>query len=556
GSPESAEHGRMGLESVTSRAATWMSKLGDLFQQRRVEVHTTWSPAHRAENPWLEQRPFVAPPLQAEREVPREGARSTPPSTGSATVPYELVQAEVSKQLEGAMSEIYGTMVGKLEYERKKAEEAELQAQALREQLEVLEMQTRELARGSQPREEGLGNDSALRAPFKDIYEFAYEQVQFYAYDQGVDPSRPPAADAGRGRRFLQGLLGFGTGGGATRTSGPTPTSTGAPPGNPRQPPAVASTNIAGSDQVLTAMAKGIESLLLNQGSRADRPETVKPGITELPHLPPYTPETGSIDLINWVTHITPIMEDLSDSSSVWWTATLQEVMTCSIFCGYALGKDSAFAYEISYLQEKALVLANLEKPSECSDAKGAVEALRKWALWRRRAMAIGITEPVHSSSGHVSYTCPSACIDLYANGDFTEATTWAVQILYVRKGVQANVPSVVLYVEAQGINRRSARPREEVAMKVLSVLEDVKRVRAFAPLVEAVDRWSKRWAPSGRTALMDSGATHPLRQPRNEQEWLDAMNVKVALAGDAKTTMKQTTSGTLLSGDELSQVI
>ena len=165
GSPESAEHGRMGLESVTSRAATWMSKLGDLFQQRRVEVHTTWSPAHRAENPWLEQRPFVAPPSQIKREVSREGARSTPPSTGSATVPYELVQAEVSKQLEGAMSEIYGTMAGKLEYERKKAEEAELQAQALREQLEFLEMQTRELAKGAQPRDEGLGNDSAVRAP-------------------------------------------------------------------------------------------------------------------------------------------------------------------------------------------------------------------------------------------------------------------------------------------------------------------------------------------------------------------------------------------------------
>ena len=97
-----------------------------------------------------------------------------------------------------------------------------------------------------------------------------------------------------------------------------------------------------------------------------------------------------------------------------------------------------------------------------------------------------------------------------------------------------------------------------DIAMKVFSVLEDVKKVKAFAPLVEAVDRWSQRWtAPAmRRTALMDSGATHPLRPPRDEQEWLEAMNVKVALAGDARTTMRQTASGTLLSGDELSQVI
>ena len=560
------------------------------------------------------------------------------------------------------------------------------------------------------------------------------------AQDHGVDPSRPSAADAGRGRRFLQGLLGFGTGGGATKTSGPIPTSTGAPPGNPRQPPAVASTNIAGSDQVLTAMAKGIESLLLNQGSRADRPETVKPGITELPHLPPYTPETGSIDLINWVTHITPIMEDLSDSSSVWWTATLQEVMTW--YARYSVAtpleriqllpmrsptsktewarverratammltaipatiKEEVIAagdvttvnllaklfstYQPGNRQEKALVLANLEKPSECSDAKGAVEALRKWALWRRRAMAIGITEPdasvllqgldricgmVVKADTELAFrvslirstlqvdTCPTpdsvtrffqhlqAELEQQARLGVVRGAELNPRMKALGTTPEAPAPASIstpagtspkqpagqcrFFMSEKGCRRgkecryphlwsafdkgerakrclvcggtghkskeckapgggAAGKPREgqpnaapkesaatpssapssgsasptrrvgfdataEVAMKVLSVLEDVKRVRAFAPLVEAVDRWSRRWAPSGRTALMDSGATHPLRQPRNEQEWLDAMNVKVALAGDAKTTMKQTTSGTLLSGDELSQVI
>ena len=498
-SPASQEqHGRVGLESVTARAATWMSRIGDLFQQRRVEVHTTWSPAHGRENPWVAQQPFVASSSPAGQDQQRERPQSNPPSTGSAAVPYEVVQAEVSKQLEGAMGELYGTMMERLENERRRTEEAEQQAQMLREQLEVMEAQTRSMASGLPIRDENMGVDLSARPSMMPTVQGLLHPPALPALpyppaeppglvpsgiarqpitksrpstmfmgsttegvcappplqsgnpalnDQGVDSQRPPAADAGRGRRFLQGLLGFGSGGGNTKSSGPVPMSSGPPPMGLQQPPAVASTNIAGSDQVLTAMARGIESLLLNQGNRNDRPETVKPGITELPPLPLYTPETGSIDLINWVTHITPIMEDLSDSSSVWWTETLQDVM--SWYARYSVAtplervqllpiratiskpewarverratammltaipqsiKEEVIAvggvttvnlmaklfstYQPGNRQEKALVLANLEKPGETSDAKGAVEALRKWALWRRRAMAIGITEP------------------------------------------------------------------------------------------------------------------------------------------------------------------
>ncbi|CAE7938651.1 unnamed protein product, partial [Symbiodinium sp. KB8] len=474
------------------------------------------------------------------------------------------------------------------------------------------------------------------------------------------------------------------------------------------------------SDQVLTAMARGIESLLLNQGNRNDRPETVKPGITELPPLPLYTPETGSIDLINWVTHITPIMEDLSDSSSVWWTETLQDVM--SWYARYSVAtplervqllpiratiskpewarverratammltaipqsiKEEVIAvggvttvnlmaklfstYQPGNRQEKALVLANLEKPGETSDAKGAVEALRKWALWRRRAMAIGITEPdasvllqgldricgsVVKADSELAFrvslirstlqvdTCPTSDSvtrffqhlqaeleqqarlgavrgtelnpRLKALGSTAEFVpppappaptrgkecryphTWssfekaerAKRCLVCggtghkskeckapgggangkpKDGLQAGPKEASATPSSAPPSGHASPSRKvafdgtpDIAMKVFSVLEDVKKVKAFAPLVEAVDRWSQRWtAPAmRRTALMDSGATHPLRPPRDEQEWLEAMNVKVALAGDARTTMRQTASGTLLSGDELSQVI
>ncbi|CAE7334683.1 unnamed protein product, partial [Symbiodinium sp. KB8] len=176
-----------------------------------------------------------------------------------------------------------------------------------------------------------------------------------------------------------------------------------------------------GSDRVLTAMAKGIETLLMNQNSRGEKPETVKPGITELPVLPIYTPETGSIDLINWVTHITPIMEDLSDSSSMWWSSVLKEVMEWYSRCR--------------------------QRPT--SDA--FLGTFEQWILAYHK-----------ESKGYASFTAVGVC----------------------------------------------------------------------------------------------SGTMEFNVGPRDEKEWLDAVSVNVALAGEAKTTMKQTSHGTLLSGDELSQVI
>ena len=47
--------------------------------------------------------------------------------------------------------------------------------------------------------------------------------------------------------------------------------------------------------------------------------------------------------------------------------------------------------------------------------------------------------------------------------------------------------------------------------------------------------------------ALLDSGATHPMRQARDEHEWDAACEVQVALAGDNTTSMRLTASGTLL---------
>ena len=206
------------------------------------------------------------------------------------------------------------------------------------------------------------------------------------------------------------------------------------PPPLPPQMPGV-SLSMPSADNVLVTLAKGIEALLQQQqGSRGDRPETVKPGITELPHLPEYQPSTGSIDLLHWLTHIAPIMEDLSDTSFAWWQETTKDALswygqysastplarlplkprpssvlkpewarverraTAMMLSAVpkaireeiiAHGQVSTLdllcklysVYQPGNLQEKTLVLKMLEQPEECTSALQAVEGLRRWSL-------------------------------------------------------------------------------------------------------------------------------------------------------------------------------
>ena len=815
-SPLSFSGNRRDGDTMSSKAAMWFSRLGDLFQQRRVEV-TTWSqsPTGRAmENPWTAQRPFTGSQGALVGELPRTGTQ-TPPSTGSAGVPREMVQAEVAKQLDGAMTEVYQNMIARISTERQRTEDAEREAQQLRLQLELMEqrmsgqmfepppmptpaetseppsllhlrsmpmsttgaMQDLVSPPGLSTVQELPGVDPEIPTRFSTTTfpalpttgpmtttglmdsmpsaRLGLEQTTFSAKEPSELPrSRSP--EEGRGRGFLQGLFGqrF-SHTGSTGPQGPPgmpastslPTQQAHPPKGIAPPPVpmVASSSLGANERVLTAMAKGIETLLQNQSSKGERPETVKPGITELPILPPYTPETGSIDLINWVTHITPIMEDLSDSSSLWWSSMLKQVMEWyakysvaaplervqMLPVGSAISTKPEWArverratammlsaipgtlkeeviavggvntvnllaklfstYQPGNRQEKALVLTNLEKPTECQDAASAVEALRKWALWRRRASAIGITEPdasvllqgldricqgvVRSDpelASRVSLirstlqvdVCPTnsgvtrffqhlqaeleqqarlATVKTGALNPKLRAIGQGVEQLAVptttvnppppppkgqstqcrffasekgcRRGSTCRYPHTWTAFEKSERARRcltcgavghkskeckapgggaSSRTRDgtpnasakepsatpssapsstgsspttrrvtieatsDVAMKVIKVLHEVKCMEAFQPLVSAVEKWSSMWstAPVKRAALMDSGATHPLRRPHDEKEWLEAVNVNVALAGEARTTMKQNSAGTLLSGDELSQVI
>ena len=180
-------------------------------------------------------------------------------------------------------------------------------------------------------------------------------------------------------RAFLQGLFGLGRDdvhGQDQSTSRPVAITTTAPHAPPPQPPPPrpphSTSQVPGAqdDHLLTTLVKGIEALLRQQQTaRNDRPETVKPGITELPHLPEYQPSTGSIDLLHWLTHISPIMEDLSDTSLAWWQETMKEAM----------------AWYSEY--ESASPLARLQL-----QPRPSVELRPEWARVERRATAMMLT--------------------------------------------------------------------------------------------------------------------------------------------------------------------
>ncbi|CAE7942340.1 TY5A, partial [Symbiodinium sp. KB8] len=499
---------------------------------------------------------------------------------------------------------------------------------------------------------------------------------------------------------------------------------------------------------VLLTLAKGIEALLQqNQSGRQDRPEAVKPGISELPQLAEYQPSTGSIDLLNWITHIGPIMEDLSDTSLAWWEATMKDVLqwyksystspplvrlqlrpqpthplkpewarverraTAMLLSAVprqvrdeviAHGEVTSLSllcklyavYQPGNLQEKSLILRMLEQPDECPTALAAVEALRKWNLWRRRAASIGIAEPdasillrgldritgtVVRGNTELSFrvslirstlqidVCPSAtsitsfvqhlqaemeqqarlgavksggdeaavlkALDpSRGSGSLTNATppppppstspttpkptfnlcrffasdkgcrrgngckyphTWSLVDKSARQkkclhcggqghrvkeckapGGGAAPPKGSAKAESVGPSDTGATsgstPTSEasrrvnfnigdVQAKVLSVLEDIKQSPLFGPVVASLGAWCKPDAlsPSGnKKALLDSGATHPLRHPHDDGEWNKAKDVRVQLAGDSTMCMKQTSAGTLLSTQDVSQVI
>ncbi|CAE7633410.1 RE1 [Symbiodinium sp. CCMP2592] len=495
---------------------SWFTRLGD-YIQKRVEVTSWSSPPGSTSNQasvWHNrsqvQTMMVASPTMGER-------RPESNSSGSAGIPQEMVQAEVARQLDSAMSEV----MSRLQDERLKTERAALEARQLREQLEKFESQS---------------------------------------------PSGPRAAASAR------------------------------------------------DDSVLATLARGIEALLQQQqqGPRHDRPETVKPGISELPHLPEYQPATGSIDLLHWLTHIAPMMEDLSDTSLLWWQQTVKDALTW--YAQYSAIREEVIAhgqmssldvlcklysvYQPGNLQEKSLVLRMLEAASlgmTEPDASVLVRGLDK------------ITAPIIQGSGELSFRVSliRSTLQVDVSPSSSTVTTFhqhlqAEMEQQARFGVAKGISDVSPAIRAVttgttvrecrapgGGQAKSAASRteaagpgetgstsptasasdsparkvkfdgEQVQAKVFQVLQEVKNIPLFRSVMDTVSRWASQPvppSPRARSALLDSGATHVLRAPADDQEWDRAKDVNVQLAGDGYAAMRQTPAGTILNDDQMAQ--
>ena len=171
-------------------------------------------------------------------------------------------------------------------------------------------------------------------------------------------------------------------------------------------------------------------------------------GSPALPPLAEWNPSTAPIDLNDWLALIEPIMSDLTHSSGEWWNQLMEEatkwyqdhlqlqplqrmahvaspseLLTRSKWTRLekrastlllmavpdpqreeliASKKLSALSivcqllvsYKPGGLAEKELILRSLELPPEAASLTEAIQALRRWSRWRRRAAELRISEP------------------------------------------------------------------------------------------------------------------------------------------------------------------
>ena len=202
-------------------------------------------------------------------------------------------------------------------------------------------------------------------------------------------------------------------------------------------------------DMLAKGMAQLQNAMAATMTNKGGEPEQVKPGISELPRLPEPS-ETSCIDIGDWLHSLECPMGDLSNSSAAWW----QEVMSCldRFYAAYLKSsnlsklslKPETFAsavlkedkwsrvdkratsmllaslpesvrteilasrltgalqvlgrvmvlYRPGSTAERQQILKALELPPTATNAAEAVDALRRWARWLRRAGDVGLQSP------------------------------------------------------------------------------------------------------------------------------------------------------------------
>ena len=175
--------------------------------------------------------------------------------------------------------------------------------------------------------------------------------------------------------------------------------------------------------------------------------EQVRPGTSTLTTL--VEPgETAPIDFSDWLTTIEPAMQDLSDGSHVWWNHILtqsqqwyleymklrplqrttfeatpdeelrknkwvrverravtmmmaavpqsirEELVATRSLTPLRIVTKLMTIYQPGGVQEKTVILKQLEDPGEAGTTSSGVAQLRKWLRWLRRAQDVGLSLP------------------------------------------------------------------------------------------------------------------------------------------------------------------
>jgi len=202
--------------------------------------------------------------------------------------------------------------------------------------------------------------------------------------------------------------------------------------------------------KVMLKLMEGMQAIQRQMLEHRDE-ETGTESVRQAPALPAlseWSATTGPIDLNDWMALIEPMMCDLSNSSAQWWqqlvmeahlwyqrhlqlppldrvahvpapstelakpkwarlerrASTLllmavpegqrEELISAKRLSAMAIICQLLVTYQPGGLAEKELILRSLELPPESSNLVEAVQSLRRWARWRRRAADLQISEP------------------------------------------------------------------------------------------------------------------------------------------------------------------
>ena len=202
-------------------------------------------------------------------------------------------------------------------------------------------------------------------------------------------------------------------------------------------------------DMLAKGMAQLQSAMAASMTSKSSEPEQVKPGISELPRLPELS-ETSCIDIGDWIHALQCPMGDLSNSSAAWWQevllcldrfyqaylrssnltklslrpesfasavvkedkwsrvdkratsmllASLPESVRTEILASRLTGALQVLGrvmvlYRPGSTAERQQILKALELPAPATTAAEAVDGLRRWSRWLRRASDVGLQSP------------------------------------------------------------------------------------------------------------------------------------------------------------------